>query len=62
MLKLVGESSCVASGVRRVEAVTGDGVARALFRRDAEVSKVATPRLRGEASAQALMARIVVDG
>ena len=40
LIKLVGESA-VASGVRRVEAVSGTG-ALELFRRDADVSKVAS--------------------
>ena len=57
MIKLVGEGA-VASGVRRVEAVTGTG-SLGLFRRDADVAKVASQFVGGgEASAEALKARV----
>jgi alanyl-tRNA synthetase len=55
LLKLVGESS-VSSGVRRVEAVTGAGSLQ-LFRRDADVARVAT-QVAGEASGSALAAKL----
>jgi len=57
LLKLVGESA-VASGVRRVEAVTGTG-SLGLFRRDADVAKVASMFVGGgDASAEALKAKV----
>ncbi len=45
LVKLMGEGA-VASGVRRVEAVTGMG-SLGVFRRDADVAKVASVRLLG---------------
>jgi alanyl-tRNA synthetase len=60
LLKLVGEGA-VASGVRRVEAVTGTG-SLGLFRRDAEVAKVAAQVVGGgEVSAEALRARVLAQ-
>jgi len=57
LIKLVGEGA-VASGVRRVEAVTGTG-SLGLFRRDADVAKVAASFIgAGDASAEALRARV----
>jgi alanyl-tRNA synthetase len=57
LVKLVGESA-VASGVRRVEAVTGTG-SLGLFRRDADVARVASQFVGGgEASAEALRAKV----
>ncbi len=57
LVKLVGESA-VASGVRRVEAVTGTG-SLGLFRRDADVARVASQFVGGgEASADALKAKV----
>ena len=56
LLKLVGESS-VSSGVRRVEAVSGTGSLQ-LFRRDAEVARVAGQLVGGDVSAGALQARL----
>jgi alanyl-tRNA synthetase len=57
LLKLVGESA-VASGVRRVEAVTGTG-SLGLFRRDADVARVASMFVGGgEATPEALKAKV----
>ena len=57
LIKLVGESA-VASGVRRVEAVSGTG-ALELFRRDADVAKVASQIVGGsEATPHALKAKL----
>ncbi|QMV20240.1 alanine--tRNA ligase [Granulicella sp. 5B5] len=57
LLKLVGEGA-VASGVRRVEAVSGLG-ALDLFRRDADVAKVAGQFVGGgDVSADGLRARV----
>jgi alanyl-tRNA synthetase len=57
LLKLVGESA-VASGVRRVEAVTGTG-SLGLFRREADVARVAAQFVGGgELSSEALRARL----
>jgi alanyl-tRNA synthetase len=60
LIKLVGEGA-VASGVRRVEAVTGTG-SLGLFRRDADVAKVAAQFVGGgEASAETLRARVAAQ-
>jgi alanyl-tRNA synthetase len=57
LIKLVGEGA-VASGTRRVEAVSGTG-ALELFRRDAEVAKVAGQIVGGgDVSAEGLRARV----
>jgi alanyl-tRNA synthetase len=57
LVKLVSEGA-VASGVRRVEAVTGTG-ALGLFRRDAEVARAASSFVgTGEVSGEALRARV----
>jgi alanyl-tRNA synthetase len=57
LVKLVGEGA-VASGVRRVEAVTGTG-ALGLFRRDADVARVAGQFVGGgEVSGEALRLRV----
>jgi alanyl-tRNA synthetase len=56
LLKLVAESS-VSNGVRRVEAVTGTGSLE-LFRRDAEVTRVAGQIVGGDVNAAALQARL----
>jgi alanyl-tRNA synthetase len=57
LVKLMGEGA-VASGVRRVEAVTGMG-ALGVFRRDADVAKVAGQFVGGgEVSGEALRARV----
>jgi len=55
LIKLVGESA-VASGVRRVEAVSGTG-ALELFRRDADVAKVAS-QFAGAGDAAAFRAKV----
>jgi alanyl-tRNA synthetase len=57
LIKLVGEGA-VASGIRRVEAVTGTG-SLGLFRRNADVAKVAAQFAGGgEVSAESLRARV----
>ncbi len=57
LLKLMGEGA-VASGVRRVEAVTGMG-ALSVFRRDADVARAAGQFVGGgEVSGEALRARV----
>jgi alanyl-tRNA synthetase len=57
LVKLVGEGA-VASGVRRVEAVTGTG-ALEVFRRDADVAKVAAGIVGGgDVSGEALRVRV----
>jgi alanyl-tRNA synthetase len=58
LIKIVGEGA-VASGTRRVEAVTGTG-SLGMFRRDADVAKVAAQLVGGSegAPAEALRARL----
>jgi alanyl-tRNA synthetase len=57
LMKLLGEGA-VASGVRRVEAVTGMG-ALGVFRRDSDVAKVAGQYVgSGEVSGEALRAKV----
>jgi alanyl-tRNA synthetase len=57
LIKLVGEGA-VASGVRRLEAVTGTG-ALGMFRRDADVAKVASQFVGGgELSSDSLRAKV----
>ncbi len=57
LVKLMGEGA-VASGVRRVEAVTGMG-SLGVFRRDADVAKVASSFVgTGDVSGEALRARV----
>ncbi len=57
LVKLMGEGA-VASGVRRVEAVTGMG-ALGVFRRDADVARVASSFVgTGEVSGEALRVRV----
>ena len=57
LIKIVGEGA-VASGTRRVEAVTGTG-SLGLFRRDADVAKVAGQFVgSGEVSAEVLRAKV----
>jgi alanyl-tRNA synthetase len=57
LVKITGESA-VASGTRRVEAVTGTG-ALGLFRRDADVARVASSFVgTGDISAEQLKARV----
>jgi alanyl-tRNA synthetase len=57
LIKLVGESA-VASGVRRVEAVTGTG-SLGLFRRDADIAKIASQFVgTGEPSSETLRAKV----
>ncbi len=60
LIKLVSESA-VASGVRRVEAMTGIG-ALGLFRKDSDVAKVAAQFVGGgEASAETLRAKVAAQ-
>ena len=60
-MKLMGEGA-VASGVRRVEAVTGMG-SLGVFRRDADVAQVAGLFVGGgEVSGEALRARVASAG
>jgi alanyl-tRNA synthetase len=60
LVKLVGEGA-VASGVRRVEAVTGTG-SLGLFRRDADVARVAGSFVgAGEVTGEALRARVAAQ-
>jgi alanyl-tRNA synthetase len=60
LVKLVGETA-VASGVRRVEAVTGTG-ALGLFRRDADVARVASTFVGGgDVSGDALKSKVAAQ-
>jgi alanyl-tRNA synthetase len=60
LVKLVGEGA-VASGVRRVEAVTGTG-SLGLFRRDADVARVASTYVGGgELSSESLKAKFAAQ-
>jgi alanyl-tRNA synthetase len=60
LIKIVGESA-VASGVRRVEAVTGTG-SLGLFRRDADIAKVASQFVgTGEPSPETLRAKVAAQ-
>jgi alanyl-tRNA synthetase len=60
LLKLTAESA-VASGVRRVEAVTGTG-SLGLFRKDAELARVAATFVGGaEVSAEALRSKVAAQ-
>ena len=59
LVKLVGEGA-VASGVRRVEAVTGTG-SLGLFRRDADVAKVALQFAGGGGDADALRTKVAAQ-
>jgi len=59
LVKLVGEGA-VASGVRRVEAVTGTG-SLGLFRRDADVAKVALQFAGGGGDADALRSKVAAQ-
>jgi alanyl-tRNA synthetase len=60
LVKLVGESA-VASGTRRVEAVTGTG-ALGLFRKDADVARVASIFVGGgEVSGEALKSKVAAQ-
>jgi alanyl-tRNA synthetase len=59
LVKLMGEGA-VASGVRRVEAVTGTG-SLGLFRRDADVAKVALQFAGGGGDAAALRSKVAAQ-
>jgi alanyl-tRNA synthetase len=60
LIKLVGEGA-VASGVRRLEAVTGTG-SLGMFRRDADVAKVASQFVGGgDVSPEALRAKVAAQ-